>query len=384
MKYNSQQYEEIPKGMRKLLFFDWPLLCLISAIACFGFLMLYSVANGSFYPWCQPQMERFSIGLVLLFLVALINIKFWKMMSPFAYIFSFLLLLFVHLFGESGMGAQRWIDLKVIRLQPSEIMKVSLVMFLAAYYTWLSPDKASRPLWVLIPTIIISFPSALILVQPDLGTSLIVLFIGGSTMFLAGVSIWYFTIVLPVITLGLGIIITLSRGTTWQLLKDYHFKRIDSLLNPSLDPLGIGYQITQSKIALGSGGLTGKGFMQGTQSQLKFLPEKHTDFIFTTLAEEFGFFGTVAVLIIYSSIIILTTISAATNNDKYGSLLNSGLTITFFSYFGINIAMVIGLVPVVGVPLPLVSYGGSAMLVLMFAFVLIQCSHIHKLRIKHK
>jgi rod shape determining protein RodA len=280
------------------------------------------------------------------------------------------------------MGAQRWLDLKFIRLQPSELMKAGVVMMLAFYYDWLKPEQVSKPFWVIIPLILILTPTALVIEQPDLGTGLLIAFIGISVMFLAGVSFWYFTLVTVIMFVGTAII-WFSRGTTWQFLKDYQYRRIDTFLNPSLDPLGSGYHITQSKIALGSGGLTGRGFMQGTQSQLNFLPEKHTDFIFTTLAEEFGFFGAISLLTIYGLIVLLSTFSAITNKSRFGSLLTGGLTITFFSYFAVNIAMVTGLAPVVGVPLPLISYGGSAMLVLMGSFGLMQSAHIHRLKLKN-
>jgi rod shape determining protein RodA len=196
-------------------------------------------------------------------------------------------------------------------------------------------------------------------------------------MFLAGVHFGYFVFASGVL-LGLLILLFQSRGTSWQILKNYHYKRIDTFLNPSLDPLGSGYHITQSKIALGSGGFFGKGFMQGSQSQLNFLPEKHTDFIFTTLAEEFGFLGTSGLLLIYTLIILFCIISALNNKDRFAQLLTAGLCITFFSYFAINIAMVMGLAPVVGIPLPLVSYGGSSMIVVMIGFGLIQSAHVHR------
>jgi rod shape determining protein RodA len=213
--------------------------------------------------------------------------------------------------------------------------------------------------------------------QPDLGTALVIVMIGISIMFLAGVHFGYFVFASGVL-LGILILLFQSRGTSWQILKNYHYKRIDTFLNPSLDPLGSGYHITQSKIALGSGGFFGKGFMQGSQSQLNFLPEKHTDFIFTTLAEEFGFLGTSGLLLIYTLIILFCIISALNNKDRFAQLLTAGLCITFFSYFAINIAMVMGLAPVVGIPLPLVSYGGSSMIVVMIGFGLIQSAHVHR------
>jgi rod shape determining protein RodA len=266
-----------------------------------------------------------------------------------------------------------------MRLQPSELMKITLVMFLAAYYDWLPSKKKSRPIWVLIPVVMILFPTALVLKQPDLGTSLLLVMAGGGLMFLAGVHWAYFA---AVVASGIGMIVAVfqSRGATWQLLNNYQYRRIDTFLDPSADPLGAGYHITQSKIALGSGGWTGRGFMQGPQSRLNFLPEKHTDFIFTTLAEEFGFVGGISLLAIYLLIIFFCVASALANRDRFSSLLILGIALNFFLFFSVNMAMVMGLIPVVGVPLPLVSYGGSAMLVLMIAFGLVQSAHVHRPR----
>jgi rod shape determining protein RodA len=300
-------------------------------------------------------------------------------MSALAYAVSLLLLLSVEFFGTVGMGAQRWIDLGFMRLQPSELTKITLVMILAAYYDWLDLSKKSRPLYVLIPLVIIAIPTALTLMQPDLGTALLLLMGGGAVMFVAGVHWAYFA---GVIAAGVGTVAAVftSRGTPWQLLQDYQYRRIDTFLDPANDPLGAGYHITQSQIALGSGGWTGRGFMEGTQSRLNFLPEKHTDFIFTTLAEEFGFVGAASLLVLYILILVFCIATALQQRDRYASLLVMGIAVAFFLYFAINMAMVMGLAPVVGVPLPLVSYGGSAMLVLMVAFGLVQSAHIHRPR----
>ncbi|MEL7092840.1 MAG: rod shape-determining protein RodA, partial [Pseudomonadota bacterium] len=333
----------------------------------------------SLSPWAEPQMKRFAVGFVLMLIVAVVPIWFWRNMAGVAYAGTLLLLVGVEFFGSVGMGAQRWIDLGFMRLQPSELMKVSLVAILAAYYDWLPSHKKSKPLWVLIPVLLIILPVFLVLRQPDLGTSILLLAAGGGLMFLAGVHWAYFA---AVIASGVGLITAVfqSRGTEWQLLKDYQYRRIDTFLDPSSDPLGAGYHITQSKIALGSGGWTGRGFMQGTQSRLNFLPEKHTDFIFTTLAEEFGFIGAFSLLVLYALIIIFCVASALANKDRFSSLLTLGIALNFFLFFAVNMSMVMGLAPVVGVPLPLVSYGGSAMLVLMLAFGLAQSAHVHRPR----
>ncbi len=379
MSYLEYTVKSVPTGFRKILFLNWPLVLLLAAVAGTGFLMLYSVAGGGYSPWAEPQMKRFGLGLCLMIGVGLVPIWMWRNLAGVAYGVSVMLLIGVEFFGAVGMGAQRWIDLGVIRLQPSEMTKITLVMFLAAYYDWLPSKKTSHPLWVAFPVLVILVPTALVLNQPDLGTALLLMTAGGGLMFLAGVHWAYFA---TVIAGGVGLITAVfqSRGTGWQMLKDYQFRRIDTFLDPSSDPLGAGYHITQSKIALGSGGWTGRGYMQGTQSRLNFLPEKHTDFIFTTLAEEFGFIGGVSLLALYALIIIFCIVSAVLNKDRFASLLTLGIALNFFLYFAVNMSMVMGLAPVVGVPLPLVSYGGSAMLVLMLAFGLVQSAHVHRPR----
>ena len=379
MSYLEYTVKHVPTGPRKVLYLNWPLALLLAAVACIGFLMLYSVAGGTMDRWANRQMIIFSLGLVSMFVVAFVPIWFWRSVAGVAYIVSILLLLGVEFAGEVRKGAQRWIELGSFRLQPSELMKVTLIMALAAYYDWISPKKASRPLWVILPVIMILVPVYMVLRQPDLGTSILLLAVGGGLMFLAGVHWGYFT---AVIASGTGLVLAVfqSRGTAWQLLQDYQYRRIDTFLDPSSDPLGAGYLITQSTIALGSGGWTGRGFMQGTQSRLNFLPEKQTDFIFTTLAEEFGFIGGVSLLLLYTLIILFCVTSAIANRDRFSSLLILGIALNFFLYFAVNMSMVMGLAPVVGVPLPLVSYGGSAMLVLMLAFGLVQSAHVHRPR----
>jgi len=379
MSYLEYAVKTVPRGPRKVLYLNWALILLLCAIACVGFLMLYSVAGGSFRPWVEPQAKRFTLGLAVMFTVAMIPIRIWRNLSALGYVVALLLLVWVEFFGVIGMGAQRWIDLGFMRLQPSELMKITLVMMLAAYYDWLDLAKTSRPVWVAIPVVLILLPVALVLKQPDLGTAILLLAGGGFVVFLAGVHWAYFA---SVIAMGAGLVAAVlrSRGTEWQLLKDYQYRRIDTFLDPASDPLGAGYHITQSKIALGSGGLTGRGFMQGTQSRLNFLPEKHTDFIFTTLAEEFGFIGGMSLLALYMLVVFFCVAAALTVKERYSQLLILGVAGTFFLFFAVNMAMVMGLAPVVGVPLPLVSYGGSAMLVLMAAFGLVQSAHVHKPR----
>jgi rod shape determining protein RodA len=379
MTFLEYRVKTAPTGLSKVLYINWALVVLIVAVCAIGFLMLYSISGGRIEVWAEPQMKRFAAGLVLMFFVAFVPVWFWRNMAGVAYIVTFLMLIYVELFGRIGMGAQRWIDLGFIQIQPSELMKLALVMLLAAYYDWLDIRKTSRPLWVLIPVLLIITPTVLVLMQPNLGTSLMLILTGAAVMFAAGVSIWYFA---AVAAIGGGAVaaVFLSRGTPWQLLHDYQYRRIDTFLDPSADPLGAGYNILQAKIAFGSGGWTGRGFMQGTQSRLNFLPEKETDFIFTTLAEEFGFLGAFSLLVLYLLIIGFCLVSAMQNKDRFSALVIIGIAATFFLFVCVNMLMVMGLAPVVGVPLPLVSYGGSSMLMLLIAFGLVQSAHVHRLR----
>lgn len=377
MSYLEYNLKTVPTGFKKILALNWPIIFLLIVISSIGFAMLYSVSGGVVERWAQPQMQRFFVGMIMLFIVAMVPSWFWRNISFITYILGVSLLLSVEFFGVKGMGAQRWLDFGFVRLQPSELMKITLVLVLAAYYDWLPQKRTSQPIWVTIPLIMIALPALLVLRQPDLGTALLLIAGGGAVMFLAGVH-WAYFITIISSGLSLAFAVFQSRGTTWQLLKDYQYTRIDTFLDPSRDPLGTGYHITQAKIALGSGGWTGRGFMQGTQSRLNFLPEKHTDFIFTTISEEFGFVGSITLLILYLAVLFFCTLSGFSNKDRFASLLTLGIGSTFFLFFAINMAMVMGLVPVVGVPLPLVSYGGSAMLVLLLGFGLMQSAHVHR------
>ena len=379
MSFLEYRVKTTPTGFSKVFYVNWALVLVVVAVASVGFLMLYSVAGGDLDPWARDQMQRFGVGFVLMFVVAFVPIWFWRNVAGVAYLVSIVLLLLVEFFGDVGMGAQRWIDLGFIRLQPSEMMKFTLVMMLAAYYDWLDAKRTSRPLWVAIPVLMILVPTILVLMQPNLGTAMMLLMVGALVCFLAGVSLWYFAAVGVMAAGAITSVFTL-RGTPWQVLHDYQYRRIDTFLDPTADPLGAGYNIIQAKIALGSGGWTGKGFMQGTQSRLNFLPEKHTDFIFTTLAEEFGFVGAFSLLLLYGLIILFCVVSALQNKDRFASLLTLGVAANFFLYLAVNLSMVMGMAPVVGVPLPLLSYGGSAMLVIMVAFGLVQSAHIHRPR----
>ncbi len=360
----------------KMARINWILVFLIIILSLIGFINLYSVGGGSLYPWVIPQLQKFSFGLVIMVGIALIPISFWQASSYHIYFIGLILLVMVEIIGVRFMGAQRWLDLGIVQIQPSEIMKVAMVIAVANYYSQIDPTKVSRPLYLIFPICLIMFPVGLVFIQPDLGTAILLLAGGGIILFVSGVSLFYF---IGIIFMFIGAVVSvlISRGTSWQLLQDYQYRRIDTFLNPDSDPLGSGYQIIQSKIAIGSGGLTGKGFLNGTQTQLNFFPEKHTDFIFPVLAEEFGLFWSLIILILFFGIVLVCLYEALKVQDRFSSLLIIGLAGTFFLYFTVNLAMVTGLFPVVGIPLPLISYGGSALLSLMISFGFIQSAIIH-------
>ncbi|MDY0243117.1 MAG: rod shape-determining protein RodA [Rhodospirillaceae bacterium] len=354
----------------KLWRISWSFLILIGLICGVGFLTLYSAANGSFEPWASRQIIRFALGLAVLLAVAVTDIRLWMRWAYILYAVALVLLVAVEVRGSIGMGAQRWIDFGIIQIQPSEIMKITLVLALARYFHGIGYQEIGRPLVLIPPLLMIAAPFVLVMKQPDLGTAMMLLMASGALFFLAGVRIWKFAIAIA----GAVALVPLA----WQFLRDYQRKRIIIFLDPESDPLGAGYHIMQSKIALGSGGTFGKGFMLGTQSHLNFLPEKQTDFIFTMLAEEWGMVGCIALLGLYSLILIYGYAISLRARSQFARLTGLGLTTTFFLYIFINIAMVMGLVPVVGVPLPLISYGGTAMLTLLFGLGLIMSIHIHR------
>ena len=354
----------------KLWQINWTMILLICAVGGIGFAMLYSAANGNMDPWASRQITRFAVGLGFMFVVALVDVRFWYRHAYLVFLGALLLLIAVELIGTTGMGAQRWIDLKVIKLQPSEIMKVALVLALARYFHGVDLDDIGRISVLLIPAALILIPMILVLKQPDLGTSVMLAAVGISVFFCAGVRIWKFVLASA---LGLAAI-----PIAWQFLRGYQKQRIATFLNPELDPLGAGYHILQSKIALGSGGLSGKGFLQGTQSHLNFLPEKQTDFIFTMFAEEFGMIGGLTLLAIYALLLAYGIAIGLRSRNQFGRLLAVGLSCNLFFYIFINIAMVMGLVPVVGVPLPLISHGGTAMLTVMGGLGLVMSVYIHR------
>ncbi|MDH5723032.1 MAG: rod shape-determining protein RodA [Alphaproteobacteria bacterium] len=355
---------------RKLLLLNWGLVALIMAVTSIGLIALYSAAGGNVDPWASRQFVRFCIGLTVMVCVAVIDIKFWYKLTWLIYFGGLGLLVFVEIKGHVGMGAQRWIDLGFIKLQPSELMKIAVVLALARHFHGASLGQVKRITFLIIPAMIILAPVALVLLQPDLGTSLMIIMVGAGIVFMAGAPVWLF--------IG-GIIATgLSIPVAWQFLHEYQKKRVMTFLNPESDPLGAGYHITQSKIALGSGGIEGKGFLQGTQSRLNFLPEKQTDFIFTLWAEEWGLFGGLLLLGLLAMIFGYCFRIAFRCKHNFGRYLALGLSLNFSLYVFINISMVMGLIPVVGAPLPLVSYGGTSMLAALSGFGLIMCCHVHR------
>jgi rod shape determining protein RodA len=356
----------------KLWNINWGLVFLLAAIASLGFAMLYSAANGSWQPWAAKQAVRFGIGVVLMLGMAMVDLRFWlRYYAAYVFwLFAVLLLVWVDLHGGTRMGAQRWIDIGVLQLQPSEVMKVALVVALASYFHSMTPEEIGNPLWLIPPTGLILVPAALVMKQPDLGTAMMLVLAGGAMFFLAGVRWWKFAIVIAGAAGGAPI--------AWRFLRDYQKNRILNFINPENDPLGAGYHSLQSKIAIGSGGLFGKGYMQGSQAHLSFLPEKHTDFIFTMLAEEWGLMGGLVLLTLYTCVFVYGYAIAFRCRSQFGRLLALGITTNFFLYVFINTAMVMGLVPVVGVPLPLISYGGTAMLTVMFGFGLLMSIYIHR------
>jgi rod shape determining protein RodA len=354
----------------KMFEVNWGFVLLIAIIACMGFAMQYSVAGGSFEPWAAPQMMRFVVGLGILVAVALVDIRMWMNLAYPAYIISFILLIAVEIVGHTGLGAERWIQIGPIQLQPSELMKISLVLALARYLHGVSVEDVSKPLRLLIPLAMILAPAILVLKQPNLGTATILMADGCSLLFLAGLSWWW---------IGPTVVsVVAAVPVAWHFLHDYQKQRILTFLNPASDALGAGWNISQAEIAMGSGGFAGRGFVQGTQSRLNFLPEKNTDFILTSLGEEFGFLGCVALLLLFATVIGYGIRIAMASRSQFGRLLAMGITLNFFFYIMINAAMVMGMIPVVGIPLPLISYGGTAMLTVMFGFGLLMSVHVHR------
>ena len=354
----------------KLRSISWGLVLLVFIAAACGIAELYSAADGDMQPWAATQMVRFGIALVPMIGAALLGIRHWYWAAYWMYAVTLALVVAVDLRGFVGMGARRWIDLGLIQLQPSSLMNIALVLVLARYFHARSDADIARLRYLIPPALMILIPVALVLKQPDLGTAMMLLTTGVALFFIAGVRLRFFAL------MALGAAAALPLG--WHFLRDYQKNRIYTFLDPESDPLGAGYHILQSKIALGSGGFFGRGFLNGSQSHLSFLPEKQTDFIFTTLAEEFGFIGGLGLLALYTLMIAYGFVIALRCSSQFGRLLGLGIVTNFSLYVFINTAMVMGLIPVVGVPLPLISYGGTAMLAVMFGFGLLLNVGVHR------
>ena len=346
------------------------IIVLVVSIASVGFLMLYSAANGSLFPWAWKQMLRFVAGFSIMIAVATIDSRTWMAYAYPLYGAALTLLIGVEIMGVVGMGAQRWINLYIFHIQPSELMKIALVLALARYFHYCTLEEIRQMRKLVLPLSLILMPTFLVMRQPDLGTAIILILCGATLFFVAGVQWWKFALAAGGALAAIPLI--------WTQLYDYQQKRILIFLNPENDPVNAGYHIAQSRIAIGSGGLSGKGFLEGTQSHLNFLPEKQTDFIFTMFSEEFGLIGGIGLLALYALWIACNFQAALASRNSFGRLLAIGMTTVIFLYVFINIAMVMGMLPVVGVPLPLVSYGGTAMLTLLIGQGLIFSATLHQ------
>jgi len=353
----------------KLWQVNWIYVLLLCALAGVGYVALYS-AGGSAEPYASRHVLRFAVGIGIMLAIALIDIRALAKLSWPAYFVSLALLLVVARYGHVGKGAQRWIEFGGLQLQPSEIMKLALAMALASWFHRASWERMGNPLFLIPPVIAVVVPVGLILKQPNLGTAVITAAVGAAVFFAAGVRWWKFLLVAAPVPFLAPLV--------YAHLHDYQRARIETFLHPETDPLGAGYNIIQSKIALGSGGMWGQGFLQGTQGHLDFLPEKQTDFIFTMIGEEFGLVGGLAVLALLCLIVLGGMLIALRCRHQYGRLLALGIAMNFFMYVFVNIAMVMGVIPVGGVPLPLVSHGGSAMFTVMIGFGLLMSVHVHR------
>lgn len=356
--------------VRKFLRINWVFVLLVCMLAGVGYAALYSAAGGSPQPYAQSQLYRFFTSLLLMLVIAMVDIRVIAKISWASYALGIVLLLAVMKFGHTGLGAKRWMTLGGVEIQPSELMKLFLVLALAAWFHRASSERANNALFLIPPCLAILLPVGLILKEPNLGTAVITGLIGATVMLGAGVKWWKFAILIALIAVAAPVL--------YHHLHDYQRARIITFLNPGSDPLGAGYNIIQSKIALGSGGFSGQGYLHGSQNQLNFLPEKQTDFVFTIIAEEFGFLGSMAVLALLFAIILVAFHMAISCGHAYGRLVALGIGTNFFLYCFVNLSMVMGLIPVGGVPLPLISYGGSALTAVMLGFGVLMSVYVHR------
>lgn len=346
----------LPNRLRHI---PWGFVGIVTLLGLLGVVMLYSAGNMSWEPWAGAHFVRLMSGLVLLIAIALVNVRTYLHYAYIIYGICLVLLLAVELIGQMGMGAQRWINLGFIVLQPSELMKIAVVLALARYFHNLTPQEIRHPVRLFVPALLIGMPIILVLLQPNLGTAMLIGLGSVAIFWAAGVRSWIFIV---------GIVLVLAAvPVAWEMMHDYQRQRVETFLNPEIDPSGAGYNILQSTIALGAGGFSGRGLGLGTQSQLQFLPEKHTDFIFVVLAEELGWLGAIFTLFLYTLLLVYSFIIAINCRHDFGRLVATGLMANLFLYIMVNVSMISGLIPVVGIPLPLLSYGGTAMMTMMIS-----------------
>lgn len=352
---------------RELARLPWGIVMIVAGLAGFGMVILYSAGDGSFEPWALRHGIRFAVLGTMMLLIAQVKPEVWLRYAFVIYGALVVALVGVEIVGQVGGGSQRWLNLGVIQLQPSELMKIGIVFATARFYNYLPRGFETRPMALWPPLLLLGIPTGLVMLQPDLGTALSILVGGVSVMFLAGVRLWLFG--------GAALAAVAAAPLAWGMLHDYQKRRVMIFLDPSIDPRGAGYHITQSKIAIGSGGLNGKGFLDGTQSHLEYLPELHTDFIFATMVEEWGLMGGLAILLGFAVLLTWGMAVALRAATQFERLMAAGLVVTLFFYVAVNMMMVMGLAPVVGIPLPLISYGGSAMMTVCILLGLIMGVH---------
>jgi rod shape determining protein RodA len=368
MSMYRNRYRLSPVGM--LAEVNWVIVLVMTLICFIGFAMMISAGNGDVHPYASSQVSRFLIAFVVMLVLALIPMH---LLLDYAYVLYFigvLILIVVDIIGHTGMGAQRWLRFGGVNLQPSEFMKLAVILALARYFHQLHPEDIRRVPYLLIPILMLAVPALLILRQPNLGTTVILVSVGGVMCFLAGVQWRYF--------IAIFTSVIMAAPVAYHFLHDYQKRRVITFLDPQQDPLGAGYNILQSMIAIGSGGFFGKGYLQGSQNQLNFLPEKHTDFIFTMLTEEFGFLGGLVLLALYGMLLWLGMMVAFRSRSTFGAMIASGVVAMIFVHIFINCAMVMGMLPVVGLPLPLMSYGGSIMVSTVLAIGLMLNAYTHR------
>ena len=362
-------YSNKPTFFQKVRAIDYTLLVSILLIGIISIFAMYSTDGGEIQYHTKNHTIRFFVFFSMMIVLSFINIKIWHSTGYLFYLIALSLLIWASFYGVIASGSQRWINLYFINLQPSELMKIAIIVCFAKYYHRIQINNVNKFRNVLIPIVVLIFPIFLVIAQPDLGTSILIALSGIMVLWLAGLNIKYFVYS--------ALIFVLSAPFVISFLKPYQKLRLLSFFNPDKDPLGAGYQIIQSKIAVGSGGLYGKGFLKGTQGYLEFLPEKHTDFIFTLFSEEFGFFGSITLLIIYSVMIFRIIRIGSVSRNFFGRLFCYGFGSAIFIYIAVNMSMVLGLLPIVGSPLPIMSYGGSSMLATMIGFSIVMSTKIY-------